>query len=134
MITPSWATTFALLALMFVLGILGWMSWKLRQARDEITELEIKLRTQGHVCRPPAWAGKGPHGWLQPMVGAHWVCTCTTRFVLTRTFRPRPDGPFRLGWITEIEHATGNPPPWVHQEPESRLEHHPGVHRREGAL
>jgi hypothetical protein len=137
MITPTWATTFWLGSLLFVLGVIGYLVWRNQEQRAEIDSLNDRIERAGlnkHVCRPPAWASRGPNGWIRPEVLSHWVCVCGTRYVLVRTFQPRPDGPFRLGWITESEHATGRAPSGVQQEPESRLDGLPGGHRRQGAL
>jgi hypothetical protein len=123
----TWAAVLWLLALLFILGVIGYLVIRSERLRAENTELVEKLEraTQGHTCYPPAWTSQGPNGWIRPEMLSHWVCTCGTRFVLVRSFRPRHDGPFRLGWVTDVEHARGRAPSWVRQEPQSRLDSPP---------
>lgn len=131
MFTPGWATTFWMLSLFFILGILGYLVYRLRSAQAEIDELAQRVEKTGHICHPPTWAGKGPDGWIRPDLLSSWECTCGTRYVLVRTYQPRHGGPFCLGWVTEAERSRGRAPSWVRQAPESRLDDVGGFHRRE---
>jgi hypothetical protein len=132
-----WADLLWGVAFVILLGAFGTLAWKWETARQENAALRDrveKLTALGHICRPPTWTTRGPGGWIRPEVLSHWTCSCSTRYVLVRTYRPRPDGPFRLGWVTESEYRTGRTPSEARQDPETRLEHIPGVHRREGAI
>lgn len=126
-----------LIGILLFLGVVGYLLWRREESRATIADLREQLEVatrDRHICRPPVWGPGRSGNWIRPEQGSNYACTCGTHYVLVKIFQPRANGPWRLGWITVEERATGCVPPGVRQEPESRLDYVPGVHRREGAL
>jgi hypothetical protein len=143
---PDFLVAFWWVATVFTSAValyVGYRFWRLRKLTDGWAEenaelrhiLDVQARNVRHSCYPPAWSPKmvGVDDWVPVEIGTHYQCMCGVEYVLTRRFRPRPGGPYRLGWVTTTEARTGARPPWDRQPPENRLEgpppQPPGRHR-----
>jgi hypothetical protein len=125
----SWL--FLLVAILFVMAILGYMSYRLRAAQDRIVVLEAdlaaaaeRLETESpirHVCHPPAFARFGARA-TRPAIPSDYLCICGVRYVLVRVQDTPPGVPQRLGWITAYEHENGTVPLGVAQDAATRPE------------
>lgn len=131
---PDWAVAFWLVASVFCAVVAlyaGVRFWRLRTLTDEWAEenaemrsiLEFQAQKLSHRCYPPTWSPRlaGAEGWVPVKIGTHHRCMCGVTYVLIRRFRARPDGPFRLGWVTTTEARTGQQPAWDRQPDENRL-------------